>query len=59
LIETESQESPSQALEKALIFMIDAYSDSGIIEQDEVVIMLKDILKYYQRSTTSVALQDK
>jgi hypothetical protein len=44
------EESPRDALEKAMIFMIDAYSDSGLLEKENVVMMLEDLLRYYQRS---------
>ncbi|MFY3740868.1 MAG: hypothetical protein HMLIMOIP_001313 [Candidatus Nitrosomirales archaeon] len=50
-----TQESTREALEKALIFMIDAYSDSGLIEKENVVAMLKDLARYYQLSSRSGA----
>jgi len=46
-------ESTKEALEKALIFMIDAYSDSGLIEKETVLEMLGDITRYYRRSLGS------
>jgi hypothetical protein len=52
LLNERIEESTREALEKALIFMIDAYSDSGLIEKKNVVAMLKDIARYYQRDSS-------
>jgi len=57
LLNERSEESTREALEKAVIFMIDAYSDSGLIEKESIVAMLQDITRYYQRSSPSVPFE--
>lgn len=49
-IESDGQE---RTLKKALIYMIDAYSNSGIIQRDEILNMLEDIMLYYQERSIS------
>jgi hypothetical protein len=50
LLNERVEESTKESLEKALIFMIDAYFDSGLIENDAIIQMLHEITRYYQRS---------
>jgi len=38
----------ARTLKKAMIFMIDAYSQSGIIQKEEIMDMLEEIMHYYE-----------
>ena len=47
--EAYAEEGADQALEKALIFTIDAYSHSGLVSEEEVIRKLQDTLRHFKR----------
>jgi len=61
LLNDEDTDSEGQArtLKKALIFMIDAYSHSGIIQREEIMNMLEDIMLYYQERSMNLGSYDR
>jgi hypothetical protein len=48
LDEDVDQGGQARTLKKALIFMIDSYSQSGIIQKEEIMDMLEEIKRYYE-----------
>jgi len=61
LLSDEDTDSEGQArtLKKALIFMIDAYSQSGIIQREGIMNMLEDIMLYYQERSMNLESYDR
>jgi DNA-binding Lrp family transcriptional regulator len=51
--EAYAEESANQALEKALMFTIDAYSHSGLVSDDEIIQKLQDTLRHFKRRSMS------
>ena len=51
--EAYAEEGADQALEKALIFTIDAYSHSGLVSEEEVIRKLQDTLRHFKRKHLS------
>jgi DNA-binding Lrp family transcriptional regulator len=47
--EAYAEEGALQALEKALMFTIDAYSHSGLVNDDEIIQKLQDTLRHFKR----------
>ncbi|MCI0560686.1 MAG: Lrp/AsnC family transcriptional regulator [Nitrososphaera sp.] len=47
------KEGAVEALEKALIFTIDAYSHSGLVRDDEIIKKLQETLLHFKRKTLS------
>jgi DNA-binding Lrp family transcriptional regulator len=48
------KEGAVEALEKALIFTIDAYSHSGLVSDNEIIQKLQDTLRHFKRRSISV-----
>lgn len=46
-------EAASLALEKALIFTLDAYSHSGLVGDEEIIQKLQEALRHYKRKSVS------
>ena len=51
--EAYAEEGAIQALEKALIFTIDAYSHSGLVSDEEVIQKLQETLRHFKRKRSS------
>jgi DNA-binding Lrp family transcriptional regulator len=51
--EAYAQEGAVQALEKALMFTIDAYSHSGLVRDEEIVQKLQETLRHFKRKGIS------
>ena len=51
--EAYAEEGAIQALEKALIFTIDAYSHSGLVSDEEVIQKLQETLQHFKRKRFS------
>ena len=51
--EAYAEEGAGQALEKALMFTLDAYSHSGLVSEEEIVQKLHDALRHFRRRSFS------
>ncbi|MGI0037486.1 MAG: Lrp/AsnC ligand binding domain-containing protein [Nitrososphaera sp.] len=51
--EAYAEEGAVQALEKALIFTIDAYSHSGLVSDEEIIQKLQETLRHFKRKAIS------
>ena len=51
--EAYAEESADRALEKALMFTLDAYSHSGLVSDEEIVQKLQDALRHFRRRSLS------
>jgi DNA-binding Lrp family transcriptional regulator len=51
--EAYAEEGANQALEKALMFTIDAYSHSGLVSDDEIIQKLQETLRHFKRKSMS------
>jgi DNA-binding Lrp family transcriptional regulator len=51
--EAYAEEGAIQALEKALIFTIDAYSHSGLVSDEEIIQKLQETLRHFKRKGIS------
>ena len=51
--EAYAEEGAVQALEKALIFTIDAYSHSGLVRDEEIIQKLQETLRHFKRKGIS------
>ena len=48
----------ARTLKKALMYMIEAYSNSGVINRDEILNMLEDIMINYQERSMNLVSDD-
>jgi DNA-binding Lrp family transcriptional regulator len=48
-----AEEGAVQALEKALMFTIDAYSHSGLVRDEEVIQKLQETLRHFKRRSSA------
>lgn len=48
-----AEEGAIQALEKALMFTIDAYSHSGLVKDEEIIQKLQETLRHFKRKSIS------
>ena len=53
--ETYAEEGAGQALEKALMFTLDAYSHSGLVSDEEIIKKLQEALRHFKRKAISQA----
>ena len=51
--EAYAEESADRALERALMFTLDAYSHSGLVSDEEIVQKLQDALRHFRRRRIS------
>lgn len=51
--ESYADEGAIQALEKALMFTIDAYSHSGLVKDEEIIQKLQETLRHFKRRSIS------
>lgn len=51
--EAYAEEGAAQALEKALMFTLDAYSHSGLVSDEEVIQKLQDAIRHFKRKSMS------